>query len=326
VANLPSIRGRGLLPGRRTHVHLSPDEQTALQVGRRHGQPVVLLVRAREMGQAGYHFYLSANGVWLTEKVPVEYLIFPSIPMESRGKMKSPRLTFALIHSPLVGQITWEPVATALRQGGRAVVVPTLIDDRETGAPYWQQDAESAAQAIHREAAGGSVILAGHSGAGPLLPAVRQALGKPVAAYLFVDAGLPQVGATRLQMMEAESAEWAAGFRTFLEAGGQFPAWSNEDLQEIIPDPSLRAGLVAQLRPRGLDFFTEPLPVFQGWPDAPCAYLHFSPVYDVHASTARALGWPVFHHPAGHFHMLVDPLAVADMLVKLIENLGILGN
>ncbi|MCX6031787.1 MAG: RNA 2'-phosphotransferase [Chloroflexi bacterium] len=72
-----AIRERGLVPGHRNHVHLSADEDTAARVGGRHGSPIVLEVRAGLMHAAGYRFYLSANGVWLTEHVPVEYLGFP---------------------------------------------------------------------------------------------------------------------------------------------------------------------------------------------------------------------------------------------------------
>ena len=72
-----SIRAEGLIAGRRQHVHLSRDVPTATRVGQRHGKPVVLAVRAREMAAVGHPFYLSANGVWLTERVPLEYLDFP---------------------------------------------------------------------------------------------------------------------------------------------------------------------------------------------------------------------------------------------------------
>jgi putative RNA 2'-phosphotransferase len=50
---------------------------TATKVGQRHGRPVVLTVRTRQMHAAGHKFFLSANGVWLTEKVPAEFLEFP---------------------------------------------------------------------------------------------------------------------------------------------------------------------------------------------------------------------------------------------------------
>ncbi len=69
-----SILASGLNPGNRKHVHLSTDVKTATQVGQRHGKPIVLLVRAAEMQGAGYSFFLSANGVWLTDSVPAQYL------------------------------------------------------------------------------------------------------------------------------------------------------------------------------------------------------------------------------------------------------------
>ncbi len=75
--NLPSIRRQGLLRGKRHHVHLSPDEATALQVGRRYGEPVVLRIRAGEMHRDGHRFYLTENRVWLTEHVPPGYIDFP---------------------------------------------------------------------------------------------------------------------------------------------------------------------------------------------------------------------------------------------------------
>jgi putative RNA 2'-phosphotransferase len=74
---LSSIRSRGLVKGKRHHVHLSPDHETAVKVGRRHGKPVVLKVLAGKMRADGHDFYLSSNGVWLTEHVGLEYLLFP---------------------------------------------------------------------------------------------------------------------------------------------------------------------------------------------------------------------------------------------------------
>lgn len=70
-----SINRTGLIPKSRLHVHLSKDIETAVQVGSRHGKPVVYKVLAGRMAQDGYKFYLSVNGVWLTDKVPVEYLV-----------------------------------------------------------------------------------------------------------------------------------------------------------------------------------------------------------------------------------------------------------
>jgi putative RNA 2'-phosphotransferase len=73
---LDSIKQSGLHAGSRQHVHLSSDEETATRVGSRHGKPVIIRVKSGLMHQAGIAFYLSENGVWLTDQVPVEYLEF----------------------------------------------------------------------------------------------------------------------------------------------------------------------------------------------------------------------------------------------------------
>lgn len=71
---LPSIRQKGLLPGSRLYVHLSADPETARAVGSRHGRPAVLAVDSGEMARRGFVFLRSANGVWLTARVPPEFL------------------------------------------------------------------------------------------------------------------------------------------------------------------------------------------------------------------------------------------------------------
>ncbi|MCO6044083.1 RNA 2'-phosphotransferase [Aeoliella sp. ICT_H6.2] len=71
---LASIFDEGLVKGRRHHVHLSTNQETMLQVGARHGKPVVLSVAAKEMAAAGHTFFVTGNQVWLTDHVPVEYL------------------------------------------------------------------------------------------------------------------------------------------------------------------------------------------------------------------------------------------------------------
>lgn len=75
---LASIEREGLRPGQRHHVHLSADEATAAAVGRRRGRPVVLTVNAAAMQAAGHRFFLSPNGVWLTETVPPRFVALPA--------------------------------------------------------------------------------------------------------------------------------------------------------------------------------------------------------------------------------------------------------
>lgn len=76
AANLPSIEAEGLRRGARRHVHLSADVATARAVGqrRRPAEVAILAVDAGVMAAAGHAFYVSANGVWLTDAVPPGYL------------------------------------------------------------------------------------------------------------------------------------------------------------------------------------------------------------------------------------------------------------
>ncbi len=69
-----TIMRSGLLRMARHHVHLSLEIATARKVGARHGRPVIFAVDAGAMHRAGHSFYVSANGVWLVEHVPPEYL------------------------------------------------------------------------------------------------------------------------------------------------------------------------------------------------------------------------------------------------------------
>ena len=219
-----------------------------------------------------------------------------------------------LIHSPLVGPFTCRRLGEALSARALHVVVPELHDDPSSGLPYWQQHARSAAQAIRATAGEQPILLIAHSGAGALLPAIRQYLARPVAGYVFMDAGIPLDGESRLATFGAE----AASFRDHLAAGGRYPNWTVDDLKEIVPEAGLAERLAADQRPRGLPFWEEPIPVFAGWPDAPGAYLLFTETYRRDAERARAMGWPVCEMPAGHFHMLVEPEAVAEALHELI--------
>jgi len=75
---LESIRKDGLLPGKRHHVHLSENAQTAAAVGQRYGKPIVLTVAASTMHRQGFKFFQAENGVWLTERVPAAFLKMPN--------------------------------------------------------------------------------------------------------------------------------------------------------------------------------------------------------------------------------------------------------
>ncbi|MEL7936725.1 MULTISPECIES: RNA 2'-phosphotransferase [Pseudomonas] len=72
---LDSIKTQGLIPGARHYVHLSQDEQTAVEVGKRYGKPVILKIEALRMHRQGFKFFQAENGVWLADKIPANFIL-----------------------------------------------------------------------------------------------------------------------------------------------------------------------------------------------------------------------------------------------------------
>jgi putative RNA 2'-phosphotransferase len=69
-----AILASGLIKMSRQQVHLSADLPTAIAVGKRHGRPTVFALDTMSMHRDGHLFYRAANGVWLTDHVPPQYL------------------------------------------------------------------------------------------------------------------------------------------------------------------------------------------------------------------------------------------------------------
>jgi hypothetical protein len=225
--------------------------------------------------------------------------------------------TFVLVHSPLVGPSTWSLVAEELRARGLPVAIPSLPAERP-GEPYWRQHVDAVVAQVADAAP--PLVLVGHSGACPLLPAIGAAVRDPIAAYVFVDGDLPLVpaGGSRLDLLRAASPALAAELEALLDQGGAFPTWRDEDLREEIPDPALRASVVAEVHPQPRPFWEEQLPAVAGWPDAPCGYLELSAHYGGAATRAQREGWAYRHLPGRHFEMLTRPAEVADAIVALV--------
>jgi hypothetical protein len=232
-----------------------------------------------------------------------------------------------LAHSPLTGPPAWGLLPDVLRDRGHQVIVVDVTDDDEP--PYASKYVARAALQVASAGPPGPVHLVAHSGAGYLLPqlgAARRSARARVAGYVFCDAGVPHArGATRLGLLRSEDVEFAEALDEMLAAGGTFPVWTDDDLRDLVPDAEVRAALVASLRPRGREFFTEPLPYPGDWPDAPCGYLKLSAAYDGPARVARSRGWPVVEAPpetpGAHFAACAAPAVVADCLDELLTRL-----
>lgn len=229
----------------------------------------------------------------------------------------------ALIHSPFTSAVAWGSMPDVLRSMGVLVAVPEVLDDDEP--PYSSHFVARVAQQLQVDAPGEHVVLIGHGGAGPLLPQIafaRQATGFPVTGYVFVDATMPRTLKTtsRLDLVGVDDPVAAAELGQRLTAGHRYPEWTDSQLAATVSDPIERATLLAGLRPRSLDFFTEPLPVPEDWPDAPCSYLQLSDAYAGPARTAQLRGWTVHEQAAHHFWAMTDPEDCATTLLALLSS------
>lgn len=218
--------------------------------------------------------------------------------------------TLALCHSPLTTSAAWGGLPAELsRRGLLTRVLDVHHDERPPyAATYVAQAARQLAEADLAQ----PLVLVGHSGAGPLLPQIgsaRRAAHRPVGAYVFLDASLPRAGSvTRLELLHTEDHPFAHELTELLDRGGRFPDWDDE-------------ALLALARPRGRDFFTEPLPHPDEWPDAPVAYVRTSDPYLWHAKVARGRSWPVVERALGHFPGITHPAAAADALEAALDAL-----
>lgn len=70
---LDNILSDGIKKMNRQYVHLSTNIETAIKVGKRHGEVVVLSINAKKMHEDGYKFFIAENGVILTDFVPTKY-------------------------------------------------------------------------------------------------------------------------------------------------------------------------------------------------------------------------------------------------------------
>jgi hypothetical protein len=216
------------------------------------------------------------------------------------------------VHSPLVGPVTWDTLAPAIRALGHEVVVPDLTKMLASGPPYVARQVSAVAEAV----AGRRTVLVGHSGAGPLLPAMGGALAA-VDGYVLLDAGLPTPGRSWLDNAPADFAEHLLRLAT----DGWLPPWADwwgaEALAELLPDADLRTRFIAGCPRVPVAMLEEVRPAAAFWEASPCGYLRLSDGYRDEAERARALGWPVAEVTGHHLSMLTDPDAVAGALLDL---------
>jgi hypothetical protein len=167
------------------------------------------------------------------------------------------------------------------------------------------------------------IILAAHSAAGAYLPVIAAGLSQKISAYIFVDARLPQNGAT----LDDQDSSREREQRKSLATNGLLPPWSQwfgeEVMEEILPRKEQREQFTEELRPIPLRLFHEKINYPSKWPDAPCAYLCLSEFYKPLAAQAATQGWPTKVIYATHLYPVPHPHKVAQLLIDLIRELQI---
>ncbi|GHJ25092.1 MULTISPECIES: hypothetical protein [Streptomyces] len=229
-----------------------------------------------------------------------------------------------LVHSPLTGDVLWQPVAGALRARGRTVTAPALGGTLDGAGPHYPLLLAAAERQVPPGPGHMPVVLVGHGGAGPLLPALGRRLTRrergprTVAGSVYVDAQWPHPGRSWLEAVPADQAAWLRG----LAAGGRLPPWDTwypeRELADEVPDPDLRARFRAGLPRAPLAYAEEPAPEAEPDPDRTrTAYLRLSPQYEETAIHAESLGHRVLRRTSHHLSPLTDPEGTADALEKL---------
>ncbi len=236
--------------------------------------------------------------------------------MDANAAIITGMVTVVLMHSPFLGPSSLRPLADELASDGVAVL---LMDLRMTinEAPVHQRLIGGFADALEDSGVTGGLVLAGHSGAGPLLPGFADALEVDVAGLVFLDSDLPTPGkAWRETVDPALVSQVKASVRD-----GKLPRWDrwfDTDPLRLVP-----AGLREEMRDEApevpWEFLKEQRPVVE-WA-GPCGYVLLSPVYEDAAAKAAELGWPVERVESHHLAAATSPSEVAAALKSVVSTL-----
>lgn len=232
--------------------------------------------------------------------------------------MPPPLTTAVLVHSPFLGPASLSPLVGALAARG----VPALpLDLRPSvmAPPVHQRLIGAFADAIGDAEVTGPVVLVGHSGAGPLLPAFADALDDDVAGLVFLDAGMPTPGHSWRDLAPPE----LYGSLRDRSRGGQLPRWdqwfATNPLDELVLDAELRAAITEEVQEVPLAFLKEARPDLD-W-TGPGGYVQLSTAYTDDLAEAESRGWPVRRLAMHHLAPAADPEPVADAIDQVLTEI-----
>lgn len=227
------------------------------------------------------------------------------------GEFRSGTLGFVritLVHSPLVGPTTWQPVATFLTALGHDVSLPDLREATQSGDPYAFIAAARSAVSADTD------LIAGHSGAGFFLPMIA-ASAMSAARLVFVDAGIPPDGGPATA--GGDFIDHLRGMST----GGSLPRWSTwwgaGVMEHLVPDTRLRSEIEAEVVEVPIGFYERDVDIPIDWRETPAGYLLLSESYRHDATNAHALGWPTRERIGGHLDIANFPEETARTILAL---------
>jgi hypothetical protein len=220
--------------------------------------------------------------------------------------------TLALLPSPLLGPVAWEPVHDRLLELGRRVVVA----DAPAAPPGPDEVLTSFLSALTHQ---GDVVLVPHSNAGLYAPALADMVS--ARATVYVDAALPSSTPTT----PLAPPHLLEHLRGLADEEGRLPPWTRwwaaADVDRLFPDDTWRDRVEAHQPRLALTYFRSTVRAPEGWAARPAAYLAFGETYAHEAAVARGHGWPVDVLEGGHLHMLREPDEVATRVLGLLEQL-----
>jgi hypothetical protein len=97
-----------------------------------------------------------------------------------------------------------------------------------------------------------------------------------------------------------------------------FPA---DVIAQVLPDPEVRAAVIAEIPRVPLAHLDEVAPPYDGWQDVPCGYVQLSAPYADAAAEAERRGWAVARHASHHLGTVTEPDVVASTILTVLDRM-----
>ena len=221
-----------------------------------------------------------------------------------------------LVHSPLLGPSSLRRLAAHATAVGIDVVLPDLTAMTAAAQPHlaYTGRAIDAGRGLAVP-----VAVIGHSGAGPFLPTIRDALG-PQAVAVFVDAVVPpRTGQHRTRdglrdLLDQQTRDGT--LRPWLDW------WPPEVIEQVLPDPADAAALRADMPMVPRSFYDHDVGVPIGWSERACGFVQLSTAYDADHDGAVDRGWPTEQVISTHLAVHTRPAEVFGAIQRVLVQLG----